>query len=143
MEIKFSMPDPNHKTNVTVRAQTTMSAPTLSKILQKSGIDSDAQEVSQPPLDTAVIDSLNEPKADPSGNDPLTQLDQIASTQQAQDAHDVAQATVAQKMGLAEVQDERAQAKHELELEGIRQQQEQAAAMNAAAIAAKRTQGKA
>jgi hypothetical protein len=142
IEVRMAMPDANHKTSVNVRAMATVSAPTMAKILSKSGIDSPAQEVSQPPLDTAVIDSLNQPKADGSGNDPLTQLDQAVTTQQAQDAHVTAQADAAQKMGLAEERAAQAQARHDMEMQGLVLQQQQLEEQHQAKLQAMKQQGK-
>lgn len=133
MEVNLAMPDPNHKTSVNVRAMATVSAPTMSKILAKSGIESDPSEVAQPPLETAVIDTMEQPNVDAAGNSPLQQLDQAMSTQQAQDKHELAQAQAASQL----VQ---AQEKHDLAQEGTAQQQDHAAEAHAAKLAAQKAQ---
>lgn len=119
MEVNLAMPDPNHKTSVNVRAMATVSAPTMSKILAKSGIESDPDEVAQPPLETAVIDTMEEPNVDAAGNAPLQQLDQAMSIQQAQDKHALSQAQ--SQAALMQQQE-----KHDTAQQGAQQQQQQA-----------------
>lgn len=102
MDIRAAMPDPNNTPKINVRAMGTVSAPVMQKLLQKSGVMTTVDEVSQPALDTAVIDDLNQPKVNAGGDDPLSQLDQAVSTQHAIDAHATAQAAAANDMAQAE-----------------------------------------
>jgi hypothetical protein len=146
IEIRFSQPDPNSSAKINVRAQTTVSAPVMEKILRKAGIEATTDEVSAPPLDTMVMDNLNAPQVGESGNDPLSQLDQALTTQQAQDKHAVAQADALQKMGGDQASAARAQAKHDLEIQMMEDQRRQAEEQHqqklAAAKAAAAQQGK-
>lgn len=95
-------PDPKFLPKLNVTAKTTMSAPTLSKILEAQGIESPPEEVAMEPMETAVYDSVDKPDASSAANNPLTQEEHDMSMQQQQDAHDLAQAQTAQALGIAE-----------------------------------------
>ncbi len=107
--IMYASAEPGDAPKINVRAMATVSAATMSKILSKTGVDSPPEEVGGPPLDTQVIDTLNQPKVDGSGNDPLTQADQLLTMQQAQDKHELAQAQAEEALGAAQLQGEHAQ----------------------------------
>ncbi len=142
IEVRFAQPDPNSSAKINVRAQTTVSGPVMEKILRKAGIEASEEEVTAPPLDTMVMDNLNAPKSNASGNDPLSQLDQALTTQQAQDKHTVSQADALQKMGGSAASDARAQAKHDLEMQLMEDQRRQLEEMHQAKLAAAAQQGK-
>lgn len=117
MEVMMASPDENHKTSVNVRAMGTVSAPVMRQILAKSGIDVSEDDVEAPPLDTQVIDTLEQPNVDESGNSKLTQLDQALTMEQAQDKHIVAMADAQQSMGLTEQRASNEQDKHQQALQ--------------------------
>jgi len=123
IEIMMASPDQQATPKINVRAMGTVSAPVMAKLLQKGGIDVTEDDVSQPPLDTQVIDTLEQPNVDESGNSHLQQMDQVLTMQQASDDHALNQAKVAQAMGHAEASASHASDQTQLQQEGILQQQ--------------------
>jgi hypothetical protein len=160
MDVRFAMPDPNSSAKINVRAQTTVSAPVMQKLLQKAGVHAEPEEVSAPPLDTMVMENLNAAQVEPSGNSPLSQMDAANAMQQAQDKHALAQAQAMQAMGDAAATQQMAQERHAATMNQMQvqqqaqmaqaiqaqqaaaQQQAQAAEKHKADLAAKRSQGK-
>ena len=47
------------------------------KIMQKAGIDVTPEDMSEPPMETLVMDSIDAPDQDDAANDPLTQAEQL------------------------------------------------------------------
>lgn len=73
-----------------------------SEILQRGGVMKvTPEQMAEPPLDTHVIDNLDLPNANASGNDPLSQEQQMQVMQQAQEAHDAKMAKMASDLALA------------------------------------------
>lgn len=141
IEIRFAMPDPNSSAKINVRAQTTVSGPVMEKLLRKAGIEATPEEVTSPALDTMVMDNLNAPKVNAGGNDPLTQMDQAITTQQTSDKHTVAQASALQKLGTEQASAAREQAKHDLEMQMLEDQQRQLEEQHQAKLDRLRAQG--
>jgi hypothetical protein len=143
IEVKFAMPAEGTKPTVNMRIMSTATPSVAAKILSKAGIRVDEDDyTSEQALDTTVTDDLSKPKVDPSGDTQLTQADQVLSMQQQQDKHVTAQANATQKMGLAEEQAAQAQAKHDMEMQGLVAQQQQLQEQHEARLAAQQQQGK-
>lgn len=117
IDVMFNAPNPDVKPTINVRTQATVSAPVMAKLLGKAGIQTDPDEVAQPPLDTQVYDMLNQPQQGGSANSPLDPTEQALMIQRAQDEHAAAQAKVVQEMGLEEARAEREDAQAQLQQE--------------------------
>jgi len=117
IDVMFNMPNPDVKPTINVRTQATVSAPVMAKLLGKAGIQTDPDEVAEPPLDTQVYDMLNQPQQGSSGNSPMDPAEQAMMMQHAQDEHEAAQAKVVQQMGLEEARAEREDAQAQMQQE--------------------------
>jgi hypothetical protein len=113
IDVMYASPDQTATPKINVRAMGTVSAPVMAKLLAKAGVQVTEDEVAEPALDTQVIDSLNEPKVNAAGDDPLTQADQMLTMMHAQDQHELAQAQSMQQMGQTEETSQQSQDKHD------------------------------
>lgn len=59
----------------TLQIKATAGPTPVSKILEKAGVEVTPEDLTEPPLETWVTDSVDKPDMDEAGNDPLTQLD--------------------------------------------------------------------
>ncbi len=112
------------KTSITAKA--TVSAKVMAKILNAQGIQTDENEVAEPPLETAVLDFVDKPDAEDTGNSHMDDTMKQLEMMQAQDAHELNQAKVAQLMSQAQNNQELADAK-QLQGMGLVEEQQQAA----------------
>ena len=95
---------------VTYQIKGTAGPTVSSKILGRAGIQTDPDEVSEPPLDTWVSDDVTKPAAQETGN---THLDDAAKAQalaQSQDQHALKMAKASHELSLAQA---RAEAAHQ------------------------------
>ena len=85
-------PDPKTLPGLSVAARSTVSAPVMTEILKKHGIEVTEEQVTEAPLETAVYDSTDKMDQSAAGNNPLEDWEKMAAIQQQEDAHSVAQA---------------------------------------------------
>lgn len=72
------------------------------KILQAQGVDTQPEELEEPPLETSVYDSVDKPDAQATGNNPLDEWEASTRAQAAMDDHMAKQAKAAADMQAAE-----------------------------------------
>lgn len=68
----------------TLQIKATAGPTAVSKILDRAGIDATPEDMSEPPLETWVSDSMDKVDQDEAGNDPLTPLDMQLKQQEIQ-----------------------------------------------------------
>jgi hypothetical protein len=84
--------DPRVQPKVNVGLKATTSAPVLQAILNREGVQVTEEQIIEPPLETMVYDSIDQPDQSGAANNPLDQHEQMQGMQQAEDEHAVAQA---------------------------------------------------
>jgi hypothetical protein len=95
-------PDPQ-AVRTTLQLKGTVDPVTASKILYRGGVpEADAQDLSQPPLDTWVTDDLSKPQEHASGNDPLDEMERLHGMQHAEEQHQAKQAKTAADIALVQ-----------------------------------------
>lgn len=119
--------DPKVAPKVSLNARSTVSAPVMSKILGRAGIETTPEEVAEPPLETAIYDSMDKVDTDSAGNDQLDPMEQMFTMQQQEDAHMLNVAKAQQTMALA-------QQKHDLSMQMQLLQASQAEEMHQAKV---------
>jgi len=100
-QAQATMAAPVERPRVALQLKATSSAPVAGEILREAGVQVDDEAVAEPPLETWVTDSIDKPDMDDAGNDPLTQLEQAMSMQQAQTKHVADMAKSAHEVALA------------------------------------------
>jgi hypothetical protein len=96
------LPDP-HPVRTTLSLKGTVGPTAASEILQRAGVMKvTPEQMAEPPLDTVVLDSLDLPNSNASGNDPMSQVQQIQAMQHAQAEHQSKMAKMAADLALAE-----------------------------------------
>ncbi len=117
--------DPANLPKVNITAKATTSAKVLAKILEAQGIPTDAQEVAEPPLETAVLDFVDKADMENTGNSQMDPMQQQLQMVQAQDEHQLAQAghRHAAALAQAKVALDMANAQNAASLSGQKEQQ--------------------
>lgn len=100
-QASISMQQPAEKPKVALRLQATTSAPVAGEILREAGIQVQDEQVAEPPLETWVTDSVDDPNQSAAGNAPLSDAEQLQSMQQAQETHALKLAKAAHEVALA------------------------------------------
>jgi hypothetical protein len=100
-QASLSMQQPAEKPKVALRLQATTSAPVAGEILRDAGIQVQDAQVAEPPLETWVTDSVDDPNQSGAGNNPLTQDEQLLTMQQSQEQHALKMAKAAHEVALA------------------------------------------
>jgi hypothetical protein len=138
----YLMQVPTQAPRVALQVKSTASAPVMSEILNRSGVQVTPDEVAQPPLDTWVTDDLTKPAEQASGNTQLDQQDQqlkqlqvMQTMQQEQDQHVLDQTKAAHNAALAAHQGNAAEQSNAQDAEVHAQQMRQAAQLHAAKLA--------
>lgn len=114
LQVYLSLPKPPDKvegTRTTLQLKGTVDPETASQILFRNGVyEANAQNLSQPPLDTWVTDDLTVPEVQSSGNSHLDELQQLQGMQHAEEQHQMAQAKSAADIALTQKRTEQAAA---------------------------------
>lgn len=84
--------DPKIRPKVSMNFKGTASAATATKILNEAGIPVDEQEVSEPPLETAVYDSADKPNMQDTANAHMDSVDKQLKIDIAEEQHQMTQA---------------------------------------------------
>jgi hypothetical protein len=100
-QASISMQQPAEKPKVALRLQATTSAPVAGEILREAGIQVQDEQVAEPPLETWVTDSVDDPNQSAAGNMPLTEMEQMQSMAQSQETHALKLAKAAHEVALA------------------------------------------
>jgi hypothetical protein len=101
------MPQAAEAVRTTLQLKGTIDPTTASQVLFHSGVpEADAQNLSQPPLDTWVSEDLSEEPVHDSGNTHLDEMEKIQAMQHAEEAHQASQAKTAHDMALAQAKAE-------------------------------------
>jgi len=108
--------DPKGLPKISVNTRSTVSPQVMQKMLEASGIEASVEEVSAPPLETAVYDSVDKPDMDEAGNDTLTQIEQLQAMETHRADTELKLATAKQKLAQAEAQAEMESERHEIQL---------------------------
>ena len=139
----MSMPSQIEPIKTTMRLQGTVGPTVAADILRHNGIWTATPEtMSEPPLETWVTDSVDDPNKSEAGNEHLTTAEQMLTMMQASDQHDTKQAKAAHEVALAEHRVEASHLDHsraeELHQERIQAMRDQRANANADAQAKRR-----
>lgn len=105
----------------TLQIKATAGPTPISKILEKAGLQITPQEMSEPPLETWVTDSMDKPDQDEAANDPLSEADLMLKQQEY--ASKVADAAL--RSGKADIDLGQSQQSHEMSQMHEAQMQEQ------------------
>lgn len=112
--------DPRVAPKTSIGLKGTVSAPVLKAIFDREGIQVDEEQILEPPLETMVYDSIDQPDASGAGNNPLDRMEQASQMQRDNDAHAIAQADAAANLARshlniqnADLTNQHAQEKHD------------------------------
>lgn len=112
-------PDPKSLPKISINARSTTSAPVMGEALRRAGINVSDEQVTEPPLETAVYDSVDKPDMDSAGNDPLEDEERLMAMEMQSAEH-------AQKMSRAAADMTLAQRRAKMDEERVKNQERRA-----------------
>ena len=96
------LPEPQ-AVRTTLQLKGTVDPQTAAEVLVHSGVfEANAENLSQPPLDTWVTDDLSKPQEHGSGNDPLDDMERLHAMQMNEEQHQAKQAKTAADIALVQ-----------------------------------------